>query len=234
VGSTGSPDFPITIGALDGSYNGPNDGFVTKLSTDPVPGYPRPKGATPFSTPLVPAYAECSSGNRTHGAPLSHPSCAPPAQTSGALTIGTPDANGLAADFAGRATFRVSPGDPSTLESEANVYISIDLTGVRRRDTLAPYEGDLGLQVVARVTDVQRGRVTIEDQTFPLGTFHCWPDIGCHGQLSIKSVYPGAIREGTRAIWQLEQIKVYDAGPDGDAGTFGDDAVFATQGVFVP
>ena len=34
------------------------------------PGYPRPKGATPLSVPLVPAYRACTNPNRTHGPPL--------------------------------------------------------------------------------------------------------------------------------------------------------------------
>jgi hypothetical protein len=234
VGTTGSPDFPITSGALQTAYGELGDGFVTKLSTEPIPGYPRPRGATPLSVSLVPAFAECSSANRTHGAPLSYSSCAPPTQTSSALTIGTPDANGLAADSAGRVTLRVFPGDPGTLDSESNVYIGVDLSGVRRRDTLAPYAGDIGLQIVARVTDVRHGRVTVEDHTLPLGTIPCSADFGCHTVTTVNSWLPGAIREGTRAIWQLEQVNLYDPGPDGDAGTFGDDGLFATQGVFIP
>src|SRR4029079_6589068 len=37
----------------------------------PIPqSYARPKGATPFTTYLVPAFKQCASPNRTHGAPL--------------------------------------------------------------------------------------------------------------------------------------------------------------------
>ena len=32
---------------------------------------------------------------------------------------------------------------------------------------------------------------------------------------------PGAAAEGTRAVWALDQVKVYDGGPDGDADTDG-------------
>ena len=66
-----------------------------QLSPDYVAaGYPRPKGATPFRVPLVPAYAQCTGGNRQHGPPLAFSSCNPPQQTSSQLTVGTPDANG--------------------------------------------------------------------------------------------------------------------------------------------
>ena len=56
----------------------------------------RPKGATPFRVPTVPAFKGCLTGsaNDTHGAPLAFPSCNPPVQTSSFLTVGTPDANG--------------------------------------------------------------------------------------------------------------------------------------------
>jgi Beta-propeller repeat len=230
VGSTGSTDFPTTPGALEPT---PHNGFITKLSTDPIPGYPRPKGATPISVSLVPAYAACSSPNGTHGAPLSYPSCAPPAQTSGLLTMGTPDANGLAADFIGRVVLRVMAGNPSTIDNEANVGINVDLDGIHRRDTLALYSGKLALEVAVRVTDITRGRVTVEDRELPFATITC-TNGSCHDFATLNGALPDAIREGRRAIWQLDQIKVYDPGPDGDPATPGDNVLFATQGVFVP
>ena len=45
---------------------------------------------------------------------------------------------------------------------------------------------------------------------------------------------PGAVAGGKRAIWQLGQVKVDDAGPDGLVSTPADAAPFAVQGVFVP
>ena len=45
---------------------------------------------------------------------------------------------------------------------------------------------------------------------------------------------PGAAAEGTRAIWALDKLRVFDGGPDGDADTEADNSLFATQGVFVP
>jgi hypothetical protein len=50
---------------------------------------------------------------------------------------------------------------------------------------------------------------------------------------SADAVLPGAIQEGTRMIWALDRVRVYDGGPDGDADT-ADNSLFATQGVFVP
>ena len=90
-------------------------------------GYPRPKGASPLRVSLVPAYAACAAPNRTHGPPLAHPSCNPPAQTSQQLTVGTPDANGAPASSMGSARLACGPGDPATGTDEADVAVVVKL-----------------------------------------------------------------------------------------------------------
>ena len=50
---------------------------------------------------------------------------------------------------------------------------------------------------------------------------------------TFDAIVPGAVKEGTRAVWQFGQFTVQDGGPDGDAGT-APNTVFARQGVFVP
>ena len=77
-------------------------------------GYPRPKGATPLRVPLVPAYNQCTAPNRVHGPPLAFPSCSAPTQTSQHLTVGTPDANGKAANSVGFLRLSVVPDDQGT------------------------------------------------------------------------------------------------------------------------
>ncbi len=44
----------------------------------PYPSYPRPKGASPLRVPLVPAFATCTSPDRTHGPPAGIPILQPP------------------------------------------------------------------------------------------------------------------------------------------------------------
>ena len=64
-----------SVGDPDSANNSAN--AATTVSATPV-GYPRPLGATPLSASLVPAYAECTASNRTHGPPLDSASCNPP------------------------------------------------------------------------------------------------------------------------------------------------------------
>ena len=71
--------------------------------------YVRPRGASPLRVSLVPAYAHCTAPNRTHGPPLAFGSCSPPSQTSPNVTVGTPDANGAAANSTGFARFSAWP-----------------------------------------------------------------------------------------------------------------------------
>jgi hypothetical protein len=40
--------------------------------------------------------------------------------------------------------------------------------------------------------------------------------------------------EGKRAIWELDQARIYDGGADGDADTTGDNTLFEVQGVYAP
>jgi len=42
------------------------------------------------------------------------------------------------------------------------------------------------------------------------------------------------VRWGYRAIWELDAVRIYDGGADGDGDTTADNTVFARPGVFVP
>ena len=91
---------------------------------------------------LVPAYEECTSANRTHGPPLAFPSCNPQ-QESSSLTVGTPDANGQAAQSIGFARYTVQRGNPATPADEADVGIQVSITDVRRSSDLEDYTGEV-------------------------------------------------------------------------------------------
>jgi hypothetical protein len=198
-------------------------------------GYPRPKGATPIRVPLVPAYVQCVSSNSTHGAPLSYPSCAPPAQRSSDLTVGTPDANGKAANFIGSLTIRSIVGNPSTSADEADVRFSGSLTDVRRKSDLEDFTGTLVAQLMIRATD--RGTLATTDEPQTITDFSFGVPLSCAAtadttigstcsvSTTADALAPGAVSESRRTIWDVRSIQVVS----GDTAT-----VFATSGVFVP
>ena len=205
--------------------------------------YARPKGATPYRIPLVPAYQPCTSANRVHGPPLASGACSPPAQSSGQLTVGTADANGAAANSTGFVNYFTLPGNASTPADEADVSIVLSLTDVRRRAGLGDYAGEVQAAPTMRITDKGSSPsgsdpATLADLTVPL-TVACAPTsdpaVGstCATSTTLEAITPGIVREGARAIWQLDAMQVSDGGPDGDADTPGN-SVFMREGLFVP
>jgi len=207
--------------------------------------YPRPKGATPLVISLVPAFRACAAPNRVHGPPLAEPSCAPPAQLSPRLTIGTPDVNARQARGSASARLAVMRGDPATLDDEADVSIKLGMLDVYRRTDLSDYAGEIDVRVTVRITDRDNfpatgneGGGTVEDTTFRIpGSCVATADtsIGasCAVDTTLDAIVPGIVREGGRAVWELGRIQVYDAGADGQASTDPND-LFQVQGVFIP
>jgi hypothetical protein len=205
--------------------------------------YVWPKGASPLRVPLVVAYQPCTAPNREHGPPLAFGSCNPPQQSSAALTVGTPDANGNAARMVGFVRYGVQPGDPSTPADEADVSIAIVINDVRRRSNLADYTGEVLVHHTLRITDRFNGDAENEPGTMVEHDFPIFPPCNatadpakgadCSLTTTADSVVPGAIKEGKRTIWQLGKVNVFDGGADGFPSTFPND-VFLTQGIFVP
>jgi hypothetical protein len=215
--------------------------------------HPRPKGATPIRTPLVPAYNQCTgTGNRTHGAPLAFPSCAPPVQASSYLTVGTPDSNGAAANSIGSVLIRVKGTSPEDL------LLKADLSDVRCRAGTsasvcttantadgADYSGELQGQGMVRITDHYNGpslneAATVQDIPFPVNvpcanTTSTSTGGTCSVDTSANAVQPGAIPDGgiARAVVEFAQIKVNDGGADGQAAT-ADNTLFEVEGIFIP
>ena len=246
TGETVSGDFPTSPGAFDTTYNGFRDAFVTKLNTTPFPGYPRPKGATPARFALVTAYEQCTDPNEIHGPPLGFGSCAAPQMTSDHLTVGTGDANGLPARNEGYVRFDSVLGNPATPADEADVKIEMFSDDIFTK-ALADYTGELRAQFTVRITDRDNtptgggpaGPGTAVD--VPLGaTFGCVavadPQEGsaCAATTTMEAITPGAVKEGRRSTWQLDRVRVFDGGADGDGDTVGDNTLFATAGLFVP
>ena len=227
---------PDGTGQTNLTNNSADDTLYDWISI-PINGYPRPRGASPSQFFLVPAYAQCTAPNRAHGAPLSFGSCAPPAQTSTQLTVGTPDANGKGPNSFAKVIYTAGSGD---------LALTTIITDIRKMSDLSDYTGELSLVADLRITDKSNtphpggpGPATVQDTTLPI-TIPCATTsdttvgASCNLSTSINSLYPGAIISGRRAIWQLGQVKVYDGGSDGVASTSSGNTLFMTQGVFVP
>jgi hypothetical protein len=56
----------------------------------------------------------------------------------------------------------------------------------------------------------------------------------CSLSSTFNALVPGSVQESKRAIWELGQVQVYDAGDDGSVSTTADNSVFERQGIFVP
>ena len=235
---------------------------VTATENDPVPGnnassatttvqlggYPRPKGADPLRVSLVPAYRTCEpdQANLTHGPPLASPSCAPPAQTSGFLTVGTPDANGKTANSVGSVLIyplgEGPPIDPNNGD-QADVAYNLSLTDVRKQADLSDYTGELEVQATLRITDRDNtfsgnAPATSQDASIAFSapcaaTASATTGGACSVSTTQEAIVPGSVDERKRAIWELGKVRVFDGGADGDTGT-GPNTLFAVQGVFVP
>jgi hypothetical protein len=227
----------------DSLVSADTDGKTDVYASLDTGAYPRPRGATPFSVPLVIAYQDCTSANTTHGAPLANPSCRPPVPTSSWLTVGTPDSNGLPVKSTGVVVLNTIVGDSSTPADEADLRLQLSVLDVRRKSDLADYAGELQVKTSIRVTDKLNGASpvdpgTVQDIPYSFtGTCATTGDttVGstCTVDTTADALVPGTIVESRRAIWQLGTVEVYDGGSDGDVDT-APNTLFERQGIFVP
>jgi hypothetical protein len=212
----------------------------------------RPKGATPLRVPLVPAFNQCTSPNRTHGSPLAFPSCNPTVQSSNVLTVGTPDANSAEANSTGYLLIRVKETDPQ------DIFWTLTITDVRCRPATnasvcgnpnsadgPDYVGQIEANMTARLTDHYNGpslteAATVQDFPNPIQapcSSTSDPSVGSICSISTCSVAcigpPRGDIGGRRSVVEFTQVYVFDGGPDGQVST-ADNAVFMRQGLFIP
>jgi hypothetical protein len=218
--------------------------------------HPRPKGATPLRVTLVPAFNACTAPNRTHGPPLAFPSCNPPVQSSTAITVGSPDANGAPANFEGFVKLEVLVGTPGPPD-DSDVLITSNMTDIRCKAGTtacgsanaadgADYTGGMQGNATIRITDhfnaVAAGGGTdpgtVVDIPYPINATcaaTASTTIGgtCSANTSANAAVPGAVKDGKRANVEVGQITITDGGPDGVVGT-SPNTLFAVQGIFIP
>ena len=228
VNDTGSPQVDVM-------------GIMMAWYAPPDPGFARPKGATPTRASLVPAYQPCTASNRTHGPPLASPSCTPPVQSSNFLTMGSPDANGAAANGSGSVSLLAVVGNPANTVDDADLKLKVNIVDVRNKTGLGDYTGQLKATSSVRITDRDNGPSEVgvtQDSPFSF-TVPCattaLTTIGstCTLDTTADALVPNTIKENVRAVWQLGKIEVFDGGSDGVANTEPNTRYLA-QGFFVP
>jgi hypothetical protein len=233
-------------GQANGAARQQADANPLTLSVRVLPvGYARPKGATPTTIRMVPAFDECMSSNASHGAPLAVPSCSPPVPSSDYLTVGIPEANGKSANFVGVVILKAvgeSPVDPNNGD-QADVDITISLTDIRNQGDLTDYTGEVRAVLGLRITDLFNGEFLDDPATgtdaavaiaVPCSSTAGPEGATCNLSTTADAVMSDVAREGQRGVWGLGEARVYDGGSDGDADTTGDNTLFAVQGLFAP
>jgi hypothetical protein len=165
-------------------------------------------------------------------------------QTSNYLTIGTPDSNGFEALSTGFVRLKAIADNPGTTGDESDVLIAATITDVMDvSHNWDDYVGELKVSVGLRLTDRYNGTqlsdpATVSDTPFETRIL-CAPNTvaggsTCSGTTTADALMPGLVAAGRRAIWQLNQVRVYDGGADGLVSTNDGNGLFAVQGVFVP
>ena len=225
--------------------------------------HPRPKSAEPAYMSLVPAYAACAAPNRTHGPPLAFGSCNPAAQTSAQATVGTPDAFGGPPGSASFLRLRVLHCIPCGPSGEEDLLIDVALNDVRCMPTgarcgtanasgPADYSGELQSSFTFRLTDhfnaIAPGggtdAATVQDFAIDIpGTSFAWACVQsgstssgstCNLSTSMDAVIPGSHMDVKLVNWELNAVRIYDGGADGEGDTTADNTVFMRPGIFVP
>jgi hypothetical protein len=181
---------------------------------------------------------------------LSFGSCKPPFLVSPNLTVGTPDANGAGSNSVGSVLLRVNatPSDVSIIASTTDVrcQAGVSTCGSANDVDGSDYTGETQLKLPLRITDKNNtlgapggtDQATGSDTTFNV-TVPCAAttstSIGatCSITTTANTVVPGVVIANTRSIWQVDEVQLFDGGPDGVVST-ADNKLFEVEGVFVP
>ena len=221
-----------------------NTGEVRKI----VPGYPRPKGATPvLRASLVPAYQQCTAPNRTHGAALAFALLQPASAALGAAHGGHARRERRARPVERHAYApRRSSAIPTPRPTRRTSRSAVSITDVRRSSGLADYTGQL--QASARDCGSPTGdnpaasglpAATVQDDTFAW-TVPCsaTPDTAIGSTCSVTtSADARHARRGqgghALGLAARSQVQVFDGGAGRRRVDDAQHAVRA-QGIFVP
>jgi hypothetical protein len=157
--------------------------------------------------------------------------------------VGTPDANAEDANSSGVVKVTSLSGTTGDPGDDADVRVMLSLGDVRERPTLLDYLGEVELRTTLQITDRRNGASVTDPATveeLDLGveatcaaTLNVTIGSTCAVTTTLDALTPGMVDEGSRAIWEMQDVEVHDGGADGDVAT-PDNEVFARQGLFVP
>jgi len=117
----------------------------------------------------------------------------------------------------------------------------------------ADYSGEMRFSFTVRLTDHDNATVpgggldaaTVEDFTMDLPGAMAFPwacaqsgststGSTCSLYTTLNALIPAASKGKKRTIWELDAVRIYDGGADGDGDTSADNTVFARPGIFIP
>jgi hypothetical protein len=127
----------------------------------------------------------------------------------------------------------------------------VEISDVRNNPALTDYTGRVMASVNLQITDNQNFPEQPEPgttQTIPfqfalqcVATADTAKGSDCNFNSTADALIPGAVTEGKRSTWEMGQVSVKDAGPNGTGLAAcpptcgdGDETTFMREGVFVP
>jgi hypothetical protein len=173
------------------------------------------------------------------------------------LTVGSPDANGLAALSTSNVRFKARGLPTAPEDSDMEVRLLVNDVHCRAANAACPggagsdYVGPLLMRATMQVTDRLNGPATNESATvepfdleIPVDCVAVSGNEGsrCSVTTTVEAFYPGAILDSKRAMWEDGGATIVDPGPNGTgfgAGCpatcgDGDESVFMRQGIYIP
>jgi hypothetical protein len=219
----------------------------------------RPKAATPKHDPLVPAYDPCVTPNTTgHIGQLVFGACVPVSGATANVALGTPPANLAVANGVGSQTLTVvlSPNNVNVVFKDSDIRcnslaVNTGHCGAANNhlgnQTPSDYIGELQprFDVIHTGHICQGSPTTCTAQTLPLSyTVPCTPtpsDLSRGSNCDITATMDALFGAGfataffTRnTSWQVNNVRVFDGGPDGVVGTSTGNTLFQVSGIFTP
>ena len=175
----------------------------------------------PDPDPLVPAYAQCTAPNRSHGAPLSSPSCVRPSRPRTSSRSAPRTRTAAARKASGSVEYETLTGDPSHRRGRGRRADPASASRVYDQPTLADYTGELRCAPSLPITDKLN---TPPWGTRPLSATSLATHPALRGDpdppwarlqslTTADALVPGIVPERKRAVWELGQCSSTTAAP---------------------